>query len=139
MKKTILALAMLFALAPCFSQQEYRYEVTDTITNAESDTINIPGIFRAVWYYNITTTITSLSGSQSITTALEETNDYPGSENVAWYANEDTGAFTTDGGTSRLHGTSGDNALDGLGARVIVTGGGTQSTIYRLVFTAKRE
>jgi len=127
--------ALAFSDAPAPSPN-YRYVFTsDTITNTEADTLVVPGRLLSDWSYNHAFKMTELSGTLDVTIKLQESNDYSGD---TWYDVEDTGSFTTDGGIARLYGQEvlGSNTavkehrVRGVRQRIIITGTGTQSSVY---------
>jgi len=127
--------ALAFSDAPAPSPN-YRYVFTsDTITDTEADTLEIPGRLLSDWSYNHAFLLDTLSGTLNVTIKLQESNDYSGD---TWYDVENTGSFTTVGGIARLYGQEvlGSNTavkthrVRGVRQRIIITGTGTQSTTY---------
>lgn len=130
--KLVLALVLMFVVSVASAQAVYRFEVVDTITNAEIDTIVCDAPVRFNGVYSLQTTVTVLSGTGNITTILQESNDFPNRSTLSYVATDTIPSIAT--GTNRQVGT-----LYGLTPRVIVKGAGTQSTIYRTTLVVKKE
>lgn len=113
------------------------YQTTsDTITDAENDTIVTNFGFYTQWTYNVTLEATQLSGTTSIIAILQEQNPYATSENDWYEVERDTISAT---GIIRLYGGSGDLAhVKGRRQRVVLDGSGTQSSTYTLDTNYKR-
>jgi hypothetical protein len=114
----------------------YYATTSDTITDAENDTIVTNFGFYTQWTYNITLEATQLSGTTSIIAILQEQNPYNTAENDWYEVERDTISAT---GIIRLYGGSNDLAnVKGRRQRVILDGGGTQSSTYTLDTNYKR-
>lgn len=130
--------AELSALLESSSNPIYQTpETSDTITDAENDTLSVSPNLISFWTYNHTIDITSLSGSVSIIAILQENNERTGG---TWYEVERDTA--TGAGQLRLHGAdtpSGLGYVKGIRQRLILDGSGTQSTKYTKNSTYKKE
>lgn len=109
----------------------YTATSSDTITNAENDTITLSSRLFSKWSYNWTLDVTNLSGTTNVIVKVEESNSYSGDD---WYP---VGTPDTATGTELLR-TYGD-AVYGRRQRVIIDGTGTQSSTYTATGTYKRE
>jgi ABC-type glycerol-3-phosphate transport system substrate-binding protein len=131
------ALIGLVAIAATNSTNDYQtatpyyaYSVTDTITDAENDTITIPTRLVSKWtsLYHVTTT--SLSGTVGLSNIVQEAASYNASDWVQVDSINHTAA-----GTKRL-----DNEIVyGPRQRLVIDGDGTQSTRYTVYFFAKKD
>lgn len=107
----------------------YAETETDTITNAEIDTIAIGGQFQSFWNYNYSVHGDQLSGTIALNVILQETNDPSGT--LHWYeVQRDT--VNADEEVVRLS----SGSVEGVRQRLIIDGDGTQSAKYyvRAVF-----
>jgi len=108
----------------------YRYVSTDTITNTEADTIALTPNLFSFFKSNHTVNATQLSGTSDLDVTIQETNNIDGGE---WYTVA-TDSIATNGGTVSL-----TSDVYGIKRRVIITGVGTQSTIYVLRSVMKKD
>jgi len=110
---------------------DYSYTISDTITNAESDTILLPVILSSPWSYNWTIASTQLSGTQSLAVKVQESSSKTSTD---WL--DLSGNITASGAayTGRIVGA----LIYGYRQRLVITGSGTQSTVYTLRFVAKK-
>jgi hypothetical protein len=108
----------------------YRYSITDTITNTESDTILLPALMLSPWSYNWTIQTAQLSGTTNLAYTVQESSSVAGSD---WLQ---VGTGTATGATflGRLVGA----LIYGQRQRIIITGTGTQSTLYTVYFVGKK-
>ena len=104
---------------------------TDTITNAEADTLLLPADFVSPWSYTYSIVVDSLSGTDTLSFVLQESASKSG--NTDWVT-VSTGAGSEL--TSPLRTTTA--LMYGRRARIIVRGSGTQSTTYAITFLAKK-
>lgn len=104
---------------------------TDTITNAEADTLLLPADFVSPWSYTYSIVVDSLSGTDTLSFVLQESVSKSG--NTDWVT-VSTGAGSKL--TSPLRITAA--LMYGRRARIIVRGSGTQSTTYAITFLAKK-
>lgn len=129
-----LMLAAFLAFASLLQAQtldpDYSYTISDTITDSEADTILLPAIMISPWSYNWTIVTTQLSGTQDITAAVQESSSKTGTD---WFP---IGSVSLSG-TSDIDRVSGA-LIYGYRQRLIVTGAGTQSTVYTIRFVAKK-
>ena len=130
-----LALGAFFAFKPQdFDHAGDRYvnasftASSDTITDAEIDTIYISNLlyFDGAYYFHVTTD--SLSGTDDLTFQLQASTAANASASVGTWVNLGSSVQRTSDGTSAISGTT----TYGLKHRLLVTGGGTQSTVYTL-------
>ena len=108
----------------------YSYSITDTITNAEIDTITIPVGLLSPWsgYWSIVAT--NLSGTTYILPTVRQ----------AASSTDYTSVATLD--TLNVNGmvqANEDDKIGGTKYRLVLTGVGTQSTRYTAYFVAKNE
>lgn len=133
MKKILLLSLALCAMASVQAQNldaYYRYTVSDTITDAEADTIELPVLMLSPWSYNWTIQTTQLSGTQALAVALQESSSINGTDWFPVDSKSTTGAADLDRITGQL--------IYGQRQRIIITGTGTQSTKYSIYFIAKK-
>lgn len=109
----------------------YTETSSDTITNAENDTITLSSRLFSKWTYNWTLNVTNLSGTTNVIVKVEESNSYSGND---WYP---VGTPDTASGTELLR-VYGD-VVYGRRQRIIIDGTGTHSSTYTATGTYKRE
>jgi len=109
----------------------YRYPLTDTITNAEIDTITLPVNFISLYTGLFTAQRINLSGTTNVSMFLDESNFTSGTNN--WYT------LNTVVGTGATVAIATESELRGLRYRIRLVGSGTQSTRYVLNVTAKKK
>jgi hypothetical protein len=106
---------------------------TDTITNTESDTLNVGltmhGLFSECYHL----TLNNLSGTRNLTAVLQESN--VGTGTTDWVPIDTLTATGSTVGTYRQT----VSECFGQRQRWVITGTGTQSTRYVLTHTAKRK
>jgi len=107
----------------------YRTTASDTITDAEADTITINPLLYSFWKYNHTVKGVQESGTIDLTLTIQESNALSGDE---WYTIA-TDSVDADGEITDMFG---DNY--GVRQRIIITGSGTQSAIYTHRVTLKK-
>jgi hypothetical protein len=107
----------------------YREVVSDTITDAEADTITLSPNLFSFWKYNYVVEGDQISGTIVLYVKVQERNAINSS---IWYEIE-SDSITSDLGVKQLFG---DNY--GLNQRVIITGTGTQSSKYTLQTVLKK-
>lgn len=129
--------AIFAALAMSFGKMEggapsgyYRYAVTDTITNAEKDTLLLPVTFFSRYTYCVQGVRTSLSGTHNVKFVLQQANTTTG--NTDWLSVDSTS--TTSATIGLLQGAE----MYGVRYRLLVNGSGTQSSRYVINFTMKK-
>jgi len=126
-------------MASRYGIYEYTF-TTDTITNTEADTLTISPLLLSKWSYNWSFAIDSLSGTPNIAIKVQESNKRSGSE---WYTLE-TSTVSGIGSTQSVTTHNGDNTenpdgkVRGVRQRVILTGTGTESTLYSVKLTLKK-
>lgn len=133
MKKSlflILALCVTVAVHAQNLDAYYRYTISDTITNSEADTIELPVLMLSPWSYNWTVETTQLSGTQALAIVLQESSSISGTD---WFQ-IDTKSTTGSADLDRMTGA----LIYGQRQRIIITGSGTQSTKYQIYFIAKK-
>jgi hypothetical protein len=108
----------------------YRYAISDTITDTESDTITLPALMLSPWSYNWTIQTTQLSGTQNVACVLQESASATGTDWIQIDSKTTTGSTDLDRMVGAL--------IYGQRQRVILTGTGTQSTRYTIYFVAKK-
>lgn len=115
---------------------------TDTLVNAENDTLTIPENLISNWRYNYVLTSTQISGTKSVIMILQESSVRTDGTNGTWYELERdtaTGASTT---VHRLHGSANPDGIGwvkGVRQRVILDGGGTEVVTYQLRAIFKKD
>jgi len=149
MKKHIFAvLACLFVTVSAMGQKLlYQPYAVDTITNTESDTIYVNSAgasggygtqatavdFQNIWAGKWLVTRTQLSGTTNVALKVESTPIGGTSTTTAW-AQEVAGAGT--GATAEWISIS---EMLGRRYRIILTGSGTQSSLYFVYFSGKKK
>ena len=108
----------------------YRQSASDTITDTEADTIVINNNLFSFWKYNHTVKGVEESATIDLTLTLQESNTTSGDE---WYTIA-TDSVDADG---EIISITGDNY--GVRQRLIITGAGSQSSIYTHRLTLKKE
>jgi len=108
----------------------YSYSITDTITNTEIDTINIPVSLVSKWtgYWSIVGT--NLSGTSYIMPSVLQAASSTDFTNVATLDTINANGYVQ---------SNEDAIIGGTKYRLILTGVGTQSTKYTAFFVAKNE
>ena len=101
----------------------------DTITNTESDTINLGVNLLSNYAYNYIISRTQLSGTANTTVKLQESNELTGS---VWYD------VATASGTGATVGIIQGANTYGVRHRILITGTGTQSLSYKLTARLKK-
>jgi hypothetical protein len=142
----IVCMALLFAstnktetkLAPV--SDAYRYEFpAGSITNTESDTINIPAQFLDAWIPVLFFETVQSSGTQNLSFKFQESSKLVGTSATLW---QDVGSAVATSGSSDKdvfrYASATTPVMSGLRARVIITGTGTQVCTYTGRFVAKR-
>lgn len=107
---------------------------TDTITDAENDTLYLGSNLISRWSYNWHINTTQLSGTESIIAIVQETNNASSSQSTPtdWIeVDRDTLTANED---LRITG----DIIYGIKQRLILDGSGTQSTRYLVKFVAKK-
>jgi len=95
---------------------------SDTLTNAENDTITLSSLLSSKWTHCIQLSTTSLSGTRSAKVYLQETNTRAGGD---WITVDSTSATSASVAAVRKTGET-----YGLRHRYIIDASGTQSTKY---------
>ena len=117
------------------AQNVFHYRpAADTITNTESDTLTWTFhnySFDYCWNLEITT---GISGTDSLTVVIEETASP--SSSTAWKQVGSTVTLGATGSANRIALITG--RVYGVKQRILITGVGTQSTIYRLWSTFRK-
>ena len=118
----------------------YRYEFpAGSITNTESDTINIPAQFLDSWIPVLFFETVQSSGTQNLSFTFQESSKLTGTSATLW---QTVGTAVTTSGSSDKdvfrYASSTTPVMSGLRARVIITGTGTQVCTYTGRFIAKR-
>lgn len=108
----------------------YAYSVTDTITDAENDTLTIPTRLVSKWTGLYHIAVTSLSGTVSVLNTVQESASYGSTDWVQVDSVSNTAA-----GTKRMD----QDIIYGPRQRIILDGSGTQSTRYTVHFFAKKD
>ncbi len=110
----------------------YTYAWTDTITNTEADTLLVPARLVSKWtgLYHIQTT--QLSGTQNLAVDLFQSASTGGKD----WVYVDSCANTS--GSTDLDKII-DATVEGFRQRLIITGTGTQSTVYTVYATFKKD
>lgn len=103
----------------------------DTITNTEADTLLLPADFVSPWSYAYHIVVDSLSGTDTIRFTVQESVARSG--NTDWVTVA-TGAGSAFVSPIRLSAV----LMYGRRQRLIITGSGTQSTLYAVTFLAKK-
>jgi hypothetical protein len=108
----------------------YSYSITDTITNTEIDTINIPVSLVSKWsgYWSIVGT--NLSGTSYIMPTVLQAASSTDFTNVATLDTINSNGYVQ---------SNEDAIIGGTKYRLILTGVGSQSTKYTAYFVAKNE
>jgi hypothetical protein len=108
----------------------YSYSITDTITNTEIDTINIPVSLVSKWtgYWSIVGT--NLSGTSYIMPSVLQAASSTDFTNVATLDTINANGYVQ---------SNEDAIIGGTKYRLILTGVGSQSTKYTAYFVAKNE
>jgi hypothetical protein len=118
----------------------YRYEFSGSITNTESDTINIPAQFLDAWVPVLFFETVQSSGTQNLSFTFQESSKLTGTSATLWQAVGS--AVTTSGSADKdvfRYASATTPVMSGVRARVIITGTGTQVCTYTGRFVAKRE
>lgn len=108
--------------------------VSDTITDAENDTLYLGANLISRWSYNWHINTTQLSGTENIIAIVQETNNASASQSTPtdWIeVARDTFTANEDG---RITGET----VYGIKQRLILDGSGTQSTTYSVKFAGKK-
>ena len=145
----IICAALLFAestrnseafKSPPAVSDTYRYEfAAGSITNAESDTINIPAQFLDAWIPVLFFETVQSSGTQNLSFTFQESSKLTGTSATLWQTVGS--AVTTSGSADKdvfRYASATTPVMSGLRARVIITGTGTQVCTYTGRFVAKR-
>jgi len=109
----------------------YRYNVTDTISNAEIDTVTFPVNFISLYTALLTVPRTQLSGTANTTIYIDESALTSGLT--------DWKVIDTLSGTGATVASFTQDELRGLRYRVRIAGTGTQSLRYTLNFVGKKK
>ena len=107
----------------------YRTTASDTITDTEADTITISPYLYSFWKYNHTVKGVEESATIDLTLTLQESNALSGDE---WYTVK-TDSVDADGEITDMTGD-----IYGVRQRLIITGVGSQSSIYTHRITLKK-
>ena len=118
----------------------YRYTFpAGSITNTESDTINIPAQFLDAWIPVLFFETVQSSGTQNLSFVFQESSTLTGTGATLW---QTVGSAVTTSGSSDKdvfrYASATTPVMSGLRARVIITGTGTQVCTYTGRFVAKR-
>jgi ABC-type glycerol-3-phosphate transport system substrate-binding protein len=131
------ALIGLVAIAATNSTSDYQtatpfyaYSVTDTITDGENDTIEIPTRLVSKWTSLYHVNVSSLSGTVGLSNILQEAASYGSTDWVQVDSINHTAAAV-----KRLD----NEVIYGPRQRLIIDGSGTQSTRYTIHFFAKKD
>lgn len=108
----------------------YSYSLSDTITNTENDTIEIPARLVSDWSGGWHVQATSLSGTVQLANTVEESLSYNGTDWVSVDTLNNSAAGTTRAEQDRVY---------GFRQRIRIVGSGTQSTRYTVYFVAKKD
>lgn len=111
-----------------FAGSPIRKTVTDTITNAEKDTLTVAGTLLSPYYYNVQGFRTSLSGTHNVKIYLDASGKISGTDD--WVAVDSTSATT-----ATLYRMSG--IAYALRYRIRVSGTGSQSSRYQVNYAFK--
>lgn len=103
---------------------------SDTLTNAENDTITLSSLLSSKWTHCVQLSTTSLSGTRSAKVYIQETNTRAGGD---WITVDSTSAVSASVAVVRKTGET-----YGLRHRYIVDATGTQSTKYTLQAVYKK-
>lgn len=101
----------------------------DTITNAEKDTLAIPGTYITNYQINVSAVRTSISGTHNVKIYLDESGTSTG--NTDWRVIDSTSATTATVGVIR------QDKMYARRFRLRVSGTGTQSSRYKIDATIK--
>jgi len=108
----------------------YSYSLSDTITNTENDTIDIPARLVSDWSGGWHVQATSLSGTVALANTVEESLSYNGTD---WVSVDTINHVAA--GTRRME----QDRVYGFRQRIVIDGSGTQSTRYTVYFVAKKD
>lgn len=118
----------------------YTYEFpSGSITNTESDTINIPAQFLDAWIPVLFFETVQSSGTQNLSFTFQESSKKTGTSATLWQTVGS--AVTTSGSADKdvfRYASATTPVMSGVRARVIITGTGTQVSNYTGRFVAKR-
>jgi hypothetical protein len=118
----------------------YRYTIpAGSITNTESDTINIPAQFLDAWIPVVFFETVQSSGTQNLSFTFQESSTLTGTSATLWQTVGS--AVTTSGSADKdvfRYASATTPVMSGLRARIIITGTGTQVCTYTGRFIAKR-
>ncbi len=122
----------------------YEYTWTaDTITDTEADTLTVPPLLLSKWSPNYSVKLTKATGTPNCAIKVEESNVRSGDE---WYSaaggnlnDAAISGFATDTVSVTGLGLGSDYPIGGVRQRVIITGTGTQSTLYTIKVTLKKD
>lgn len=108
---------------------------SDTITNAENDTLYLGANLVSRWSYNWHINTTELSGTQDVIAIVQETNNASASQSTPtdWI---EVARDTIDTASEDIRITG--ETVYGIKQRLILDGTGTQSTTYDVKFAAKK-
>jgi hypothetical protein len=107
---------------------------SDTITNAENDTLNLGSNLVSRWSYNWHINSTQLSGTESIIAIVQETNNASSSQTTPTDWIEVARDTLTANEDLRITG----EVVYGIKQRLILDGSGTQSSTYSVKFAGKK-
>lgn len=113
------------------SKFDYTF-TSDTITNAENDTLEIPYKLFSKWEGLWAMEVTVASGSRDVTARIYE-NPWNSGEEAAWVLKDSIDL------TSASHGEVYTGVVRGVRQRVVVDGSGTQSSIYTIKAIYKKD
>ena len=108
----------------------YSYSLSDTITNTENDTVEIPARLVSDWSGGWHVQATSLSGTVQLANTVEESLSYNGTDWVSVDTLNNSAAGTKRAEQDRVY---------GFRQRLVIDGSGTQSTRYTVYFVAKKD
>lgn len=108
--------------------------VSDTITDAENDTINLGANLVSRWSYNWHINTTQLSGTENIIAIVQETNN----ASASYATPTDFVEVARDTFTANEDGRITGETVYGIKQRLILDGRGTQSTTYSVKFVGKK-